>query len=380
MSALIIAEHDNQQLLPATIAAIDAAQQLTNHINLIIIGYNCQTVAERANSIKQLNKIILVQSKIHQYLLAENICPIILALCNQQPIAYQYLIVGSTTFGKNLLPRIAACLNLELISDVIKIKSPDTFERLIYNGNIIQTVQLLSNIKCLTIRTINFNDQLDKLATKNSLNNYKNNIELLDPKNNIELLDPKNNIELLDPKNNIELLDPKNFPIETKVRVTEILNNNDSYHHKNLKLDLTTAKIVVAGGAALKSKENFKLIEELAALLGAAIGASKSAVDAEFAPNNWQIGQTGKIIAPNLYIAIGISGAPQHVVGIKESKIIVAINLDENAPICKIANYVIIGDLFKVIPDLIKELSLYQSNTENLATITTKLSPSLIEA
>ncbi|MGI9214476.1 MAG: electron transfer flavoprotein subunit alpha/FixB family protein [Gammaproteobacteria bacterium] len=356
MSALIIAEHDNQQLLPATIAAIDAAKQLTNHISLIIIGYNCQAVVEQADSIKQLNKIILVQSENYQHLLAENICPIIISLC-QQPAtskdAYQYLIIGSTTFGRNLLPRIAACLNVELISDVIKIKSPDTFERLIYNGNIIQTVQLLSKIKCLTIRTINFNDQLDKLATQNSLNSSKN---------------------------NIELLDPKNFPIETKVRVIDILNNNDSYHHKNLKLDLTTAKIVVAGGAALKSKENFKLIEELAALLKAAIGASKSAVDAGFAPNNWQIGQTGKIIAPNLYIAIGISGAAQHLVGIKESKIIVAINLDENAPICKIANYVIIGDLFKVIPDMIKELSLYQSNTENLATITTKLSPSLIEA
>ncbi len=355
MSALIIAEHDNQQLLPATIAAIDAAKQLTNHINLIIIGYNCQAVAEQANSIKQLNKTILLQSENYQHLLAENICPIIISLCQQQATSqdsYQYLIAGSTTFGKNLLPRIAACLNVELISDVIKIKSPDTFERLIYNGNIIQTVQLLSKIKCLTIRTINFNDQLDKLSTKNSLNNSKN---------------------------NIELLDPNKFPIDTKVSVTQIFNNNNS-HHKNLKIDLTTAKIVVAGGAALKSKENFKLIEELAALLKAAIGASKSAVDAGFAPNNWQIGQTGKIIAPNLYIAVGISGAAQHLVGIKESKIIVAINLDENAPICKIANYVIIGDLFKVIPDMIKELSLYQSNTENLSTITTKLSPSLIEA
>ena len=353
MSALIIAEHDNQQLLPATIAAIDAAKKLTNHIDLIIIGYNCQAVVEQANSINQINKIILVQSKNYQYLLAENICPIILELCNQQSTAYQYLIAGSTTFGRNLLPRIAACLNVELISDVIKIKSPDTFERLIYNGNIIQTVQLLSNIKCLTIRTINFNDQLDELATKNSLNNYRN---------------------------NIELLDPNKFPIDTKVSVTQISNNNSIY--KNLKLDLTTAKIVVAGGAALKSKENFKLIEELAALLGAAIGASKSAVDAGFAPNNWQIGQTGKIIAPNLYIAVGISGAAQHLVGIKESKIIVAINFDENAPICKIANYVIIGDLFKVIPDMIKELSLLQSNAETLDTIdtmTTKLSPSLIE-
>lgn len=319
MNALIIAEHNNNKLLPATIATIDAASRLTKQITVLIVGYNCQSVINQASITKNVTKILYVDHINYKHLLAENISTIIIKIINKNINHYQYIMAGATTFGKNLLPRIAAILDIEQISEVTKIISKDTFERFIYTGNAIQTVQLLCNIKCLTIRTINFDDTLNQ------------------------------NIHTA----TIESLDATQFAIDQRIHFSK----NQTKIKQSIRPELTNAKIVVAGGSGLKSKENFILIEQLADSLNAAIGASKSAVDAGFAPNHYQIGQTGKIIAPKLYIAIGISGAIQHIAGIKESKVIVAINQDENAPILKVAHYAIIGDLFKIIPELIKEIS-----------------------
>ena len=322
MGALIIAEHNNQHLLSATIATIDAASHLTKNITVLVIGSNCQSVVKEASCAPNVTKILDLDHINYTNLLAENITSVIIEIISKNPTHnYEYIMVGSTTFGKNILPRIAACLDVEQISEVTKIISKDTFERFIYAGNAIQTVRLLCNIKCLTIRTTNFNDEFIKNFTTAS----------------------------------IEQLDPQKFIWDQRIRFAKNQIKNKQSSHP----ELTTAKIVVAGGSSLKSKENFLLIEQLAGKLNAAVGASKSAIDAGFAPNSWQIGQTGKIIAPKLYIAVGISGAVQHVAGIKESKIIVAINIDENAPIFQVAHYAMVGDLFKIIPELIKEIDLH---------------------
>ena len=331
MAALIIAEHNNTELLPATIATINAASLLTQNITVLIIGYNCQSVVNQTSMASHVTKVLYVDHSNYQYLLAENIATIVIeTINNKNKDYYQYIMVGATTFGKNALPRIAAMLDVEQISEVTKIINNDTFERFIYAGNAIQTVKLLCQIKCLTIRTINFNDEFIQ-------NIYTSEIASL---------------------NHLD------FSINNNIKFSR--NQINPCLSTAIRPSLSTAKIVVAGGSALKSKENFALIEQLADQLNAAVGASKSAVDAGFAPNSWQIGQTGKIIAPKLYIAAGISGAIQHITGIKESKVIVAINIDENAPIFKIANYAIVGDLFKIIPELIKALSSINQSAEQV--------------
>jgi electron transfer flavoprotein alpha subunit len=333
MNSLIITEHNNSKLLSTTMATINAVKQLNTNITLLIIGNNCQdAVIKQATTLPYIQQILYVNYPNINNLFAENITAIILAVLKSaaiNPNDYQYIAAANTNFGKNLIPRLSACLGVEQISEVSKIITHDTFERYIYAGNAVQTVQLLTAIKCLTIRTTNFSDQISE---NTSSVNFTDITKQLNP----------------------ELL--KSDP-DKRIKFVEKINKSKQAGQANL----TSAKIVVAGGVALQSKENFQLIAQLADQLNAAIGASKSAVDAGFAPNSWQIGQTGKSIAPKLYIAIGISGAIQHISGIKESKIIVAINSDENAPIVKMANYSIIGDLFTIVPELIAEFAKQQS-------------------
>lgn len=319
INALIIAEHDNSILHPATIAAINAATQLADSIQIIIIviGSNCKAVAIEAAAVKFVHKVLYIDYINNNYLSTELLTDIILDVINNNPDYYTYIICGGTSFGKNLLPRIAANLDVEQISDVVKIIDSDVFERFIYSGNAMQTVKLLCNIKCLTIRVGYFNSELM----------------------------PNNNIALIEQLNLLINLEKYN----RQIKFLKLIKTNQ-------EINLTNAKIVVAGGRALQNKENFALIEQLAYKLKAAIGATRTAVHAGFAPNEWQIGCSGKTIAPDLYIAVGISGAVQHVSGIKDSKIIVAINIDENAPIFQIATYKIVDDLFKIVPELINAI------------------------
>jgi electron transfer flavoprotein alpha subunit len=311
MSALIIAEHNNNTLHPAIISSINAAHKLTNNIIILVVGYNCKSVAIEASLLQFVTKVLYIDNINYRHGSAEIINNIVLKINH-----YKYIISTATAFGKNILPRIAACLDVEQISEVINIISEDTFERLIYSGDAIQTVKLECLIKCLTIRVGFFLNNLNK-------NTDSSQIEQLD----------------------IILEQTKTNP----VKFLEFIKSKQ-------QKELTTAKIVVAGGRALQNKNNFLLIEQLADKLNAAIGATRTAVHAGFAPNDWQIGFSGKTIAPDLYIAIGISGAVQHISGIKNSKVIVAINIDEHAPIFQVANYKLVGDLFKIVPELIAAL------------------------
>ncbi len=321
MSVLIIAEHDHNTLHLSTIAAINAASQLTKQITVLVMGFNCNTVATLVATTQFVTKVLYLDHINYKHLLAENIVPVIIKIISKNLNYYKYILCSATAFGKNILPRVAACLDVEQISEVTKIVSSDTFERFIYSGNAIQIVKLFCDIKCLTIRMRYFIDQF--------VNAKNTNIAIIDQ------LDPANFIA--------------NTVLENRVKFLEFIKSNQ-------QLELTTAKIVVAGGRGLQNKDNFILIGELANKLNAAIGATRTAVNAGFIANDAQIGFSGKTIAPDLYIAIGISGAVQHISGIKDSKVIVAINMDENAPIFQFANYKIVGDLFKVVPELIAQL------------------------
>lgn len=317
MSALIIAEHNNNTLNPATISSINAAHKLTDNIIILIVGYNCKSVATEASLLQFVTKVLYIDNINYRHGSAEIINNIVLKIItNNNQNDYKYIISTATAFGKNILPRIAACLDVEQVSEVINIVSEDTFERFIYSGDALQTVKSLCVIKCLTIRVGFFVNSLNK-------NTNRAQIEQLD----------------------IILEQTKTNPI----KFLEFIQSKQ-------QKELTTAKIVVAGGRALQNKNNFLLIEQLADKLNAAIGATRTAVYAGFAPNDWQIGFSGKTIAPDLYIAIGISGAVQHISGVKNSKVIVAINIDEHAPIFQVANYKLVGDLFKIVPELIAAL------------------------
>lgn len=309
MNTLVIAEHDGHHLKPATLNVLTAAQQLASDITILVVGYQCQAVAEQASYFEQVKKVIWVDAPCYANPLAEDLAKIILEFAN----AFRYILAPATTFGKNFLPRVAALLDVAQISDVVEIISLDTFIRPIYAGNAYQTVQSKDPIGVLTIRTTAF-----KAATQTSES---------------------------------ALIEPLDYAVSTDqvqfIRQTQTISKRP---------ELAQARVVVAGGRGLQSKENFKLIEALADCLGAAIGASRAAVDAGFILNDCQIGQTGKVVAPELYIAVGISGAIQHLAGMKESKIIVAINKDANAPIFQVADFGLVGDLFKLIPDLCKEL------------------------
>lgn len=311
MKILLLAEHDNKILKPVNLHTLTAAKQLGDEIDILVVGHECDAVVANAKKLPHIHKVLVADATEYAHQLAENIAPLVAEIA----AGYQYVVTGATTFGKNILPRAAALLDVAMIADVVKIDTPDTFVRPIYAGNALATVKSNDAIKLLTIRATAY---------------------------------PSVNIS-----------SDKEAQID---KITKIIPNELSQFESHeltfsARPELTAAKIIISGGRGLKSADNFKLLERLADQLGAAIGASRAAVDAGFAPNDYQVGQTGKVVAPDLYIAVGISGAIQHLAGMKDSKVIVAINSDPDAPIFDIADYGLVGDLFKVLPELEAELS-----------------------
>lgn len=316
LKTLIIVEHDNENIKSATLHAITAAKQITDEIHLLIMGQNCQKIAERVSAITEVQHVLIADNEVYAHQLAEPCANLISSVGKK----YDYVIAAATTFGKNLLPRAAALMDVSMVSDVTQIVSADTFVRPIYAGNAMATVQSQDKIKVLTVRTTTFP------AVKLDANNAA-----------------KEKIS--------QWVTATSNSLENKLSRFE-----NQTLTKSTRPELTSARVVISGGRGLKSAENFKLLEDLADKLGAAVGASRAAVDAGFAPNDYQVGQTGKVVAPELYIAIGISGAIQHLAGMKDSKVIVAINNDAEAPIMQIADYSLVGDLFKILPELQQEL------------------------
>lgn len=309
MNILILVEHDNQTIKPATLNTVTAARQLGGAITLLIAGYQCESVARQAAKIEGLNKVVVADAAAYAHGLAENLAGLIVKLAG----GFNYLFAPATTFGKNVMPRVAALLDVEQISDIVKIISTDTFIRPIYAGNALATVQSKDVIKVITVRSTAF--------ASASLGQASAAIE----------------------KSNVVIDSGLTTFVKQELSKSE-------------RPELTAARVVVSGGRALQSAENFKLLEQLADRLEAAIGASRAAVDAGYVPNDYQVGQTGKVVAPDLYIAVGISGAIQHLAGMKDSKVIVAINKDADAPIFQIADYGLVGDLFELIPQFNAEL------------------------
>ncbi|HHF7345863.1 TPA: FAD-binding protein [Legionella feeleii] len=309
MSTLVIVEHDNKMMHPATRNTVAAAIQLKENPVLLVVGHQCQTVAEQAATIAGVHAVWLVDSAVYAHQLAENMSELVIGMAS----SFSAILAPASTFGKNIAPRIAAKLDVAQISDVSRVIDQNTFEHPIYAGNAIETVRVLDSIKVLTIRTTAF-DSINAEQSPCCIEHVDTIIEST-----------------------------------TSKFVRHELSRSE-------RPDLGSAKIVVSGGRGLQSAEKFKLIEELADALGAAVGASRAAVDAGFVPNDYQVGQTGKVVAPTLYLAIGISGAVQHLAGMKDSKVIVAINKDEDAPIFQIANYGLVGDLFELVPQLIEQL------------------------
>ena len=311
MKILILVEHDNREVKASTLSCVTAAKKISNEIEALVLGYNCDNVALSAAKMDTIKKVILFNDKKFQNQVAEDLTKQIVDFIKDSK--FTHILAPSTTFGKNLLPRIAALLDVQQISDVISIIDHETFERPIYAGNAILKLKSLDEMKVVTIRGTCF------AACS------------LDNKAEVE----KKNV-------NVEFENKVNF-------VKHELSDSD-------RPELTSAKVVISGGRGMQNGDNFKLLEGIADKLGAAVGASRAAVDAGFVPNDWQVGQTGKIVAPDLYIAVGISGAIQHIAGIKDSKFIVAINKDEEAPIFKFSDYGLVGDLFEVLPKLESKL------------------------
>jgi len=308
MSALVIAEHDNVSLKGSTLNTITAAIECGGEVHVLVVGDDCQAAAQAATQVAGVTKVLVADAAHFAHGLAENAASQALVIANN----YTHILAPATAFGKNILPRVAAKLDVGQISEITKVDSPDTFERPIYAGNAIATVQSTDAIKVITVRTTGF----DAAGAGGSA------------------------------------------AIEN---ITAIADSGKSAFvsrefAKSDRPELTAAKVIVSGGRGLGSGENFKILEPLADKLGAAMGASRAAVDAGYVPNDWQVGQTGKIVAPNLYIAVGISGAIQHLAGMKDSKTIVAINKDPEAPIFSVADYGLVGDLFEAVPAMVKEL------------------------
>jgi electron transfer flavoprotein alpha subunit len=309
MVALVIAEHDNASLKGSTHHTVTAAIQCGGEVHILVAGSNCGGAAAQAAQIAGVTKVLVADAAHHADGLAENVAEQVLAIA----AAYSHILAPATAYGKNILPRVAAKLDVAQISEITKVDSPDTFERPIYAGNAIATVQSSDKIKVITVRTTGFDSAA---ATGGSA---------------------------------------------ATEAVGAVADSGKSTFvgrelAKSDRPELTAAKVIVSGGRGMGSGENFKILEPLADKLGAAMGASRAAVDAGFVPNDWQVGQTGKIVAPALYIAVGISGAIQHLAGMKDSKTIVAINKDPEAPIFSVADYGIVGDLFEVVPDFVKQL------------------------
>lgn len=309
MSVLVIAEHDNQSLNPVTLNAVAAAAQLTGPVHILVAGKDAQSVADAAAQVVGVEKVLLAESEALEHALAENVAKQVVQLAEP----YQHILFPSSTFGKNVAPRVAALLDVAQISDVLTIISDAEFTRPIYAGNAIATVACADPKLVLTIRTTAFDAVADSGGQAE-----------------------------------VASVDAVDDSGHTRFVGREIAQSD--------RPDLTAAEVVVSGGRGLGSAENFQLVEQLATKLGAAIGASRAAVDAGYAPNDWQVGQTGKIVAPQLYVAVGISGAIQHLAGMQDSKVIVAINKDPEAPIFSVADYGIVGDLFELVPELIEAL------------------------
>jgi electron transfer flavoprotein alpha subunit len=310
MSILVVADHDNAALRAATLNTIGAAAQLGGDVHVLVAGQGADGAANAASKVAGVAKVLKVEDAAYANQLAENMAPLIVKLAAN----YSHVLAPANSFGKNILPRVAALLDVAQISDIVSIVSPDTFVRPIYAGNAMATVQSADKVKVITVRGTTFKaaDATSGSASVESVGG------------------------------------------EGGKGLSEYVGSELS---KSERPELTSAKIVVSGGRGLQSKENFKILESLADKLGAGLGASRAAVDAGFVPNDYQVGQTGKVVAPDLYIAIGISGAIQHLAGMKDSKVIVAINKDEEAPIFQIADYGLVGDLFQILPELEAELA-----------------------
>lgn len=309
MTNLILAEHDNTRIKAATLNAVTAASQIGGDIHILITGANCNEAAAQASQISGVSKIIKADAPHLEHNLAEDIAPIIVDLASN----YSHILAPATTFGKNILPRAAALLDTQQISDIIAVESADTFQRPVYAGNAIATVTSSDSIKLITVRGTTF-DAAERTGGNATIEEY------------------------------------------SAPAASGLSSYVSAELSKSERPELTSAKIVVSGGRGVGSAENFAIIEALADKLNAAIGASRAAVDAGYVPNDYQVGQTGKVVAPDLYIAIGISGAIQHLAGMKDSKIIVAINKDEDAPIFSVADYGLVADLFDAAPELTKKL------------------------
>ena len=309
MSILVIAEHDNNNIKGSTLNTVAAASEISGEISLLVVGSNCTSVLEEAQTINNVTKIISADDEKYANFLAEDMSSLVLGIANK----YKYIMAPATTFGKNLMPRISAKLDCQQISDIISVESDDTFKRPIYAGSCIATVKSLDETKVITVRSTAF----DPVETSNS---------------GIEI----DTLDASDSSNISEF-------------VSEEIAKSD-------RPELTAANIVISGGRGMQSGDNFHLLDSIADKLGAAVGASRAAVDAGFVPNDYQVGQTGKIVAPDLYIAVGISGAIQHLAGMKDSKTIVAINKDEDAPIFQVADYGLVSDLFETLPELDSKL------------------------
>ena len=306
MKVLAIAEHNNHELLPATLHTVNAAKQIGD-TDLLVVGHSCQEVIDNASKIDDLNQVLYCKDEMYKNSIAENLSVLIKSIAQN----YSHILFSNTANGKNTAPRLAALLDVMIVPDIIEIIDENTFKRPIYAGNAIATCKSEDSCKVITVRTTAFE--------KASLN-----------------------------KNQVEAVSIK---AEKNTESTKYINSELS---QNERPELTAADIVVSGGRGLGSAENFQVLEKLADKLGAAMGASRAAVDAGYVPNDWQVGQTGKVVAPNLYIAAGISGAIQHLAGMKDSKVIVAINKDEEAPIFSVTDYGLADDLFKTVPEMEK--------------------------
>jgi electron transfer flavoprotein alpha subunit len=305
MTTLLVAEHDNKSVKDATAKALTAAAAMGAPIDVLVAGKDCRPAAEAAAKLAGIGKVLLAEGDAYEHTLAEPTAALIVALAP----GYDAIVAPATTNAKNFMPRVAALLDVMQISDIVKVLAPDTFERLIYAGNAVQTVRSKDPKKVITVRTSTF----PATGTGGSA------------------------------------------AIETAAGATDpgVSSFVGEELSKTDRPELTSARIIISGGRAMQSRENFgTYIEPVADKLGAAVGASRAAVDAGYAPNDWQVGQTGKVVAPELYVAVGISGAIQHLAGMKDSKVIVAINKDEEAPIFQVADYGLVADLFKALPEL----------------------------
>lgn len=309
MSVLVLAEHDNDSIRPATLSAVTAAGELDSDVHVLVAGHNCGGAADAAAKIAGVAKVLKADDAAYANALAENLAPLMISIAGN----YAALLAPATTSGKNVMPRVAALLDVAQISDIMKIESPDTFVRPIYAGNALATVQSSDAVKVITVRATGF----DAAAAEGGSATVEDVAAA-------------------------ETSDLSAF-------VGQELSTSE-------RPELTSARVIISGGRGMQNGENFAMLEKVADLLGAAVGASRAAVDAGFVPNDYQVGQTGKIVAPELYVAVGISGAIQHLAGMKDSKVIVAVNKDEEAPIFQVADYGIVGDLFKIVPELEEEL------------------------